>query len=141
MVSQKSLKIIIGGAITCLGLFIFSGCSLSLKNFGSNLGKKYQEEIAQEQNSAINFWENNKAEKEKAQVEEFIKKGLLKETKNAIDQWIKDNNLNNYGDPKNIMYAGGTPLFDEATGEITDRYAYILRNHPELIKKLKLTEQ
>jgi hypothetical protein len=40
--------------------------------------------------------------------------------------------LNEYGDPKDTMYAGGTPLFNEMTGETVDRYEYILKQHPEL---------
>ena len=49
-----------------------------------------------------------------------------------IDQWIARNGLNEYGDPPGTMYAGGNPLFDERTGAIQDRYAYILERHPEL---------
>ena len=47
-----------------------------------------------------------------------------------IDQWIAENNLNMYGDPFDSMYIGGTPLFNEATGEYTNRYDYIRTNHP-----------
>jgi hypothetical protein len=49
-----------------------------------------------------------------------------------IDEWIARNNLNPYGDSKDTMYFGGTPLFDERTGVTEDRYSYILRRHPEL---------
>ena len=56
------------------------------------------------------------------------------ETKRRIDRWIKEKNLNSYGDPKDTMYAGGTPLFNEATGRSMDRYGYILKRHPELKK-------
>jgi len=48
-----------------------------------------------------------------------------------IEDWIKQNNLNRYGDPKEMMYTGGTPLFNERTGQSIDRYEYILRNHPD----------
>jgi hypothetical protein len=30
------------------------------------------------------------------------------------------------------MYTGGTPLFDERTGQTTDRMEYLLRKHPDL---------
>jgi hypothetical protein len=53
-------------------------------------------------------------------------------TKKRIDRWIKERNLNSYGDPKDTVYAGGTPLFDERTGRSRDRYEYILERHPEL---------
>jgi hypothetical protein len=53
-------------------------------------------------------------------------------TKQRIDRWIKDNKRNPYGDEKNTMYTGGTPLFDEKTGKTRDKYDYILDKHPEL---------
>jgi hypothetical protein len=55
-------------------------------------------------------------------------------TKQRIDRWIKQKGLNSYGDPKDTVYAGGTPLFDERTGRTRDRYDYILERHPELKK-------
>jgi len=54
------------------------------------------------------------------------------ETRRRIDRWIRENDLNEYGDPKDTVYAGGTPLFDMLTGETKDRYEYILERHPEL---------
>jgi hypothetical protein len=49
-----------------------------------------------------------------------------------IEDWIRRNNLNEYGDPQGTVYAGGNPLFDESTGKTRDRYEYILARHPEL---------
>jgi hypothetical protein len=54
------------------------------------------------------------------------------ETKKRIDQFIKERGLNEYGDPRDTVYMGGTPLFNEMTGQQTDRYEYILKKHPEL---------
>ncbi len=51
--------------------------------------------------------------------------------KDQIDAWIDENNLNEYGDPIDTNYAGGTPLFDETTGETLDRYDYIISQHPD----------
>jgi len=51
--------------------------------------------------------------------------------KQKIQSWIEENDLNKYGDPKNTLYPGGTPLFNEGTGETIDLYEYILRNHPD----------
>ena len=60
---------------------------------------------------------------------------LIKESeKKRIDKWLEDNQLNEYGDSKETMYLGGTPLFDEKTGKNLNRYEYILKNHPELRK-------
>ncbi|RLN88125.1 hypothetical protein BBJ28_00008096 [Nothophytophthora sp. Chile5] len=51
--------------------------------------------------------------------------------KAAIETWIQANNLNQFGDEATMMYMGGTPLFDENTGVVLDRYAYILSRHPD----------
>jgi len=53
------------------------------------------------------------------------------EEKARIDAWIKAEDLNQFGDPKDLAYLGGTPLFNESTGESTDRYEYILNNYPD----------
>ncbi len=53
-------------------------------------------------------------------------------TKQKIDEWIRRENRNQYGDSKDTMYMGGTPLFDERSGQMKDRYEYILNKHPEL---------
>lgn len=58
------------------------------------------------------------------------------ETKRRIDQWIRENGLNEFGDQPGTVYAGGTPLFNEMTGRRTDRYEYILKRHPELRRKI-----
>ena len=54
------------------------------------------------------------------------------ETFESIDEWIAARGLNSYGDAPDIAYLGGTPLFNEVTGETIDRLTYILANHPEL---------
>ncbi len=48
-----------------------------------------------------------------------------------IETWIERNDLNEFGDPRGTMYAGGNPLFNEATGKSTERFEYIIRNHPD----------
>ena len=52
--------------------------------------------------------------------------------RNRIDQVIKANELNQFGDPIDSVYLGGNPLFDETTGIMMDRYEYILSKNPEL---------
>ena len=51
--------------------------------------------------------------------------------KQKIDTWIKKDNLNEYGDSTNTVYAGGTPLFNESTGQSIELYQYILEKHPD----------
>jgi len=52
----------------------------------------------------------------------------------CLDAWLAQRGLNAYGDPPGTMYMGGTPLFDEATGERRDRVAYLIAKLPELAK-------
>lgn len=53
------------------------------------------------------------------------------ELKARIEAWLKAQGRNEFGDPEGTMYAGGTPLFDERTGQTKDRWDYILAKHPE----------
>jgi hypothetical protein len=50
--------------------------------------------------------------------------------KARIEAWLTASGLNQYGDAADTMYMGGTPLFDERTGEVTDRFVYLLRKFP-----------
>lgn len=59
------------------------------------------------------------------------KSSVKEDEKNVIDQWISDNKLNQYGDPLDTIYSGGTPLFDEANGTTIDRYTYVKNRHPD----------
>lgn len=54
---------------------------------------------------------------------------VLEEEKPKLEAWLAWKDLNMYGDAKDTVYKGGTPLFDEATGEAIDRYEYIRSNH------------
>ena len=58
-------------------------------------------------------------------------KEISLEEKGLIETWIVENDLNQYGDSKDTVYTGGTPLFNERTGESIDKYEYILENHPD----------
>ena len=53
------------------------------------------------------------------------------EEKQLIDTWIRENDLNRYGDIKDMVYMGGTPLFDETTVQSIDKYEYILPRHSD----------
>jgi len=56
---------------------------------------------------------------------------LSAEERSKIETWISDTGLNQFGDPAGTVYSGGTPLFDEATGQTIDRFDYILKRHPD----------
>lgn len=48
----------------------------------------------------------------------------------CVDAWLNAQGLDRFGHPEGTMYTGGTPLFDEATGEQKDRLDYIFSRHP-----------
>jgi hypothetical protein len=52
----------------------------------------------------------------------------------CLDQWLKSRKLDRYGNPEGTMYAGGTPLFDERTGETRDRLDFVYSSQPEAKK-------
>lgn len=57
--------------------------------------------------------------------------------KKWIDDTIKKRGLNEYGDPKDTVYAGGSPLFDMRTGDMLDRYEYIIKKHKDWLPQSK----
>ncbi|MCH2570148.1 MAG: extracellular solute-binding protein [Planctomycetes bacterium] len=57
---------------------------------------------------------------------------LASSDQQRIDTWIKNENRNSYGDDADRIYEGGSPLFDEKSGDTRNRYDYILEKHPEL---------
>ena len=48
-----------------------------------------------------------------------------------MDAWLKRMGLNTYGDRPGAIYMGGTPLFNERTGESTKRIDYVARKFPD----------
>lgn len=62
---------------------------------------------------------------------------LTDEQKRIIDDRIKRDGLNQFGDTKDTVYAGGTPLFDMRSGQMLDRYEYILKRHRDWLPQNK----
>lgn len=52
----------------------------------------------------------------------------------CVDKWLTEKKMDRYGHPEGTMYAGGTPLFDERTGETRDRLDYVYERQPEAKK-------
>jgi len=119
MFRSKIFRLILSGTLFVSCFAMLSGCG--------------EKSVINSSEDIVNFWEDEKAARYKDDANKIIERGISEEEKAQIDKWIEDNGLNQYGDPKTVMYAGGTPLFNESTGEITDRYEYILSNHPELV--------
>jgi hypothetical protein len=52
----------------------------------------------------------------------------------CVNGWLKNKKLDEFGNPEGTMYAGGSPLFNEATGESKDRLEYVFSRQPEAKK-------
>lgn len=103
---------------------VISGCA-SLKDLDEKLGDMFFSDKQSEEASSNEY----------SKITDVNK--LSQDIKNKIDKWLEDNNLNRYGDPVNTMYSGGTPLFNEETGERIDRFEYILNKVPGVVDKIK----
>ncbi len=53
---------------------------------------------------------------------------------NCLDKWLKGKKLDRYGHDEGTMYAGGTPLFNEMTGESRERLDYVYERQSEAKK-------
>ncbi|OGF25481.1 hypothetical protein A2331_01270 [Candidatus Falkowbacteria bacterium RIFOXYB2_FULL_34_18] len=118
----------------CLFLLFLTGCEAkeTLKNVNEKLGEFFKESQEKNQEGLINIFDKKEIEKEGIDA-----KDLTDEQKEKIDVWLEKNGYNRYGDPGGIIYTGGTPLFNEATGESMDRLEYILKNHPQILDVIK----
>jgi hypothetical protein len=52
----------------------------------------------------------------------------------CLDAQLAAQGLNQYGDPPDTNYAGGTPLFDEKSGQRIDREAYVFAKRPGIAR-------
>jgi hypothetical protein len=98
-----------------------SGCT-SLKDIDQKLGEV--------------FFNEEKIEISAEKVEEETQDKLSPDLKEKIDKWLKENDLNRYGDSLKTYYTGGTPLFNETTGESTERFEYIFQKIPDILEKI-----
>jgi hypothetical protein len=54
--------------------------------------------------------------------------------KGCIENYLEAHALDGFGSPRGSMYPGGTPLFDEATGQRLSREEYLAKNHPDILR-------
>lgn len=131
---EKAAKLLV---LLPLAVFLLAGCEKgdwggALKETDSKVGEIFNNFQKTQQDAAINIF-NKKAVDEKA-----TSSALTDEQKAKIDDWLDEKGFNRYGDSKNAVYTGGTPLFDEKTGKAIDRYDYILSKYPNLLEELKI---
>ena len=89
-------------------------------------GKSFEEATGLNE---LEIWEDikGKVDKESGKLE-IVALTALERTE--IEAWIIENDLNRYGDPKDTVYLGGTPLFNEQTSKTTNRFDYIIDKYP-----------
>jgi hypothetical protein len=63
---------------------------------------------------------------------------ITTEQASCVEKWLTGHGLDDYGNPKGTMYAGGTPTFDEKTGASVDRWVLVARNRPEALQFCKV---
>ena len=119
----KNIKI---SVILIILALLFSSCSV-LENLDQKAGELLKT-IGGEKSE-----EDISSEKENNDKIDIDIKEITSRQKKKIDKWLEDNNLNRYGDAEDTMYMGGTPLFDEITGEAIERLEYLLDKHPDLV--------
>jgi hypothetical protein len=52
----------------------------------------------------------------------------------CADRWLSEHQFDSYGNPKGTNYIGGTPTFDERTGQTIDRWVLVAKNRPEALR-------
>ncbi len=130
-------------SITISFIFLLGGCTLSenaggLKWLDEKVGDFFNETNEGQKQSVMEFMEENEGKdlKEMEEEGEIDAQQLTKKQKEQIDEWFESRGLNRYGDDKSAVYTGGTPLFNEETGESIDRYDYILNKFPDILEKI-----
>ncbi len=93
-------------------------------------------DLIQEGLNKTGEWWENEAE---GYVTNLVQ-SLTAQGKEKIDQYIQNKELNEYGDPEGTMYTGGTPLFNEETGESLNKYEYLINKFPEIVNDLNLEQ-
>ena len=117
-------------------VFLLSGCSL--KEIDEKLGDVINDFDTKKQDESADAI-SKEAKEKKTISSSNIKKAsdLGNKEKELINKWLEDNGYNRYGDNQDTMYTGGTPLFNETTGESIDRFDYILERRPEILELFK----
>ena len=62
---------------------------------------------------------------------------LFQSREACVDAWLQTHGFDRYGSPEGTSYAGGTPLFDESSGQQTDRFAFLALHRPAVLDACK----
>lgn len=131
---DKRIKLL----VFCFLLFVLTGCqsvvvSGGLKILNDNLGKALNSLAQDQASSTFNFLSRGTS----TAPASINSADLSAAQKQAIDDWLAKKGLNRYGDSLNAVYTGGTPLYNEKTGQPIERYQYILNKFPDILDLIK----
>lgn len=138
-------KIIKTSLLMCL-IISLSGCSFGISDgigwLDDNISSAINKTAEDGKQSVMDLIENGPKEtnqiiEEDVEADYSSANNLTSEEKKQIDEWLEMKDFNRYGDDKSAVYIGGTPLFDEKTGESIDRYDYILNKFPDILLRIK----
>lgn len=129
----------------CLLTLSLSGCSFDTSSglgwLDQKIGSIINETAEEKKQSVMDFIENGGSKIEEADIvdqDETLKAdNLTTKQKEQIDEWLDRKGFNRYGDDKSAIYTGGTPLFNEQTGAVMDRYDYILNKFPDILERIE----
>jgi hypothetical protein len=129
--------------LICL-MFLLSGCSAEqagekLEWVDKKIGEGL-ERVRKERQESTENKENKEKEKNEGETSKdgsLTSQDLTEEQKEEIDKWLKENNYNRYGDTAGAIYPGGTPLYNEETGESINRYDHILKKFPNILERME----
>lgn len=99
-----------------------------LDAYGSKTGTTYPEGAPTDR---YDYIRSNHRDRPWNNIDQAWLKSFAPGEKEAFDGWVARNNFNAFGDTSDTMYAGGTPLFNELTGEMTSLDAYALSRHAD----------
>lgn len=96
--------------------------------------KSFDEKIGQEMDRVDVKDATISSNKKDGEDNNVINIQLSDEEKQKIDNWLSANDLNRYGDSDGVVYPTGSPLFNSETGESIERFEYILKRYPDILK-------
>ncbi|MCD4693816.1 hypothetical protein K8R62_00455 [bacterium] len=137
---NKKGKILLLSLFVLTTIFFLSGCvirdaqisiSEKLKWFNDMLGDEFNDFNKRQEDSVINVFKEKKEEDSEKKLESSQ---LGDEDKKKIDNWLLENGLNKYGDTEGVYYPEGTPLMNGEDEEKIERYQYLLKRYPNILK-------